>query len=39
MFLASLIALFVAPRAYVWKPAVTLNDPQIVSALLPNSVA
>jgi hypothetical protein len=39
MFLASIIAFFAAPRGYVWKPAVTLDDPQIVSALLPNSVA
>lgn len=34
MFIATLISLFTAPKAYVWQPAVTLTDPSIVSALL-----
>jgi hypothetical protein len=36
MFLATLISLFTAPKAYVWQPALTLKDPQIVSQLIPN---
>jgi hypothetical protein len=35
MFLATLISLFTAPKAYVWQPAVTMRDPAIVSALTP----
>lgn len=37
MFLATLISMFKAPKAYVWQPAVTLDDPVIVSALMPHS--
>jgi hypothetical protein len=36
MFLATLISLFTAPKAYVWQPALTLNDPTIVSQLMPD---
>ena len=36
MFLASLISLFTAPKAYVWQPALTLTDPAIVSQLIPH---
>jgi hypothetical protein len=37
MFLATLISMFTAPKAYVWQPAVTLTDPVIVSALIPRT--
>ncbi len=37
MFLATLISLFTAPKAYVWRPDVTLDDPSIVSALMPDN--
>ncbi len=35
MFIATLISLFKAPKPYVWQPAVTMDDPAIVSALTP----
>jgi len=37
MFLATLMSIFTAPKAYVWRPAVTLTDPAIVSALIPGT--
>lgn len=37
MFIATIISLFTAPKAYVWQPALTLTDPGIVSALLPRA--
>jgi hypothetical protein len=36
MFLSTLLSLFTARPAYVWRPAVTLDDPRIVSALMPD---
>ncbi len=36
MFLATLISLFTAPKAYVWQPALTMTDPTIVSELMPD---
>ncbi len=36
MFLATLISMFTAPKAYVWQPAVTMTDPTVVSALIPS---
>jgi hypothetical protein len=36
MFLASIISLFTAPKAYVWQPALTMTDPAIVSQLMPD---
>lgn len=37
MFLATLISMCKAPKAFVWQPALTLKDPEIVSALTPHS--
>lgn len=37
MFIATLLSLFKTPKAFVWQPAITLVDPQIVSALLTDS--
>jgi hypothetical protein len=36
MFLANLIALFSRSRSYVWKPALTLDNPEVVSAIMPD---
>ncbi len=36
MFLAHVIALFRRDRAYVWKPALTLDDPTVVSTIMPD---
>jgi hypothetical protein len=36
MFIATLLSLFTAPKAYVWQPAVTMTDPAVVSALMPD---
>jgi hypothetical protein len=36
MFLAHLISLFSGRKSYVWKPALTLRDPQIVSTIMPD---
>lgn len=39
MLLATLMQMFRSPgRSYVWRPSLTLNDPQIVSALMPDNV-
>jgi hypothetical protein len=37
MFLASIISLFTAPKAYVWQPALTMTDPTVVSQLMPDN--
>lgn len=37
MFLASLLSIFRAPKAYVWRPALTLVDSQVVSTLMPDN--
>lgn len=34
MFLASILSLFKPAATFVWKPVLTLQDPQIVSTLL-----
>jgi hypothetical protein len=35
MLITFILSLMSGKRAYVWKPALTLNDPQIVSELVP----
>ena len=37
MFLASIISLFTAPKAYVWQPALTMTYPTVVSQLMPDN--